>query len=187
MLPFQLTLLKATTVSALSLQLVRPMLPAESNSTANFALPNGLQAAANASPLLTSSNNIPHQWDGTIALPPEGLTRSLSSTSSSDPSQLWNDTYISAFNTSAGPRPRPGPRPAPDLPPLPRGWGIACTGRYGIGMNPSSCLEAWSLLPPIERTLSFGPRNAANTYDVGLPKRYLSCMLQYPPMPLVPY
>lgn len=179
-------MIKAVTASALSLQLIQPMIPAETDSTAEFALPNGLQAAVNASILSSSSSALPQQWNGIIALPLDELSVSLSSHSSNEPSQLWNDTYISTINASAGPRPRPGPRPAPDLPPLPRGWRIWCSGRLGTGLNPSSCLEAWTFIPAIERIVSFGPRDAAHTYDVMLPKRYLSCTLGHSPVPSVP-
>ena len=188
MLLSSLTLLKGITVSALSLQIVQPISPAKSKSNDDFALPNGLGVAANVSLISNFSNTIPQQWDGTIALPLNELNISHSSPLSNDSSELWNDTYISLLNTSAGPRPRPrpGPRPALDLPPLPRGWGVSCDGRYGTGMKSSSCLEAWALVPPVERELSFGPRDAANTYDVGLPKRYQSCTLACSPMTLVP-
>lgn len=168
MLPVQLALLKSITISALGLQLIRPILPAQPNSAADVALPNGLRAAANASHLSNSSSTMPRQWDGTIALSLHEFNTSLPSPSSNDPSQLWNDTYISTFNIAAA------PRPAADLPPLPRGWRIVCSTGLGTGISPSSCLEAWTLLPITKRILSFGPRDAANTYDVGLPKRYLS-------------
>ena len=176
MLTVLLTLLNAMTISALGLQLIQPTLPAESNSIAT------LQAAANASPLFNSSSNIRQQWDGTIELPLNELNISLSSSSSAGPPQLRNDTYISMFNIPAGPRPKPGPgpRPAPDLPPLPSGWSVMCKSRLGTGISAQSCLDAWTLLPPIERIMNFGPRSAASNYDVGLPKRYLSCMLRHP-------
>ena len=176
MLIVRLPLLHAVTISALSLQLLQPNLPAESNSIAALTLPNDLQAAANASSQLNSSGTIPQQWDGTLELPLNELNVSLSFPSPDVSSRLQNDTYISMFNVSAGPKPRPGP----DLPPLPRGWNVLCNARLGTGMSPKSCLEAWTLLPPIERIVSFGPRNAETTYDVGLPKRYQSCTLQQP-------
>ena len=186
MLLVQLTLFKAITISALTLQLIQPISPSESTSSNSFALPNGPQVAVNAFVTYNSSSNISQQWDGTIALPLNELSISPSSPSIDDPSQLWNNTYISAFNISAGPRPRPGPEPAPDLPPLPREWGIRCSQSLGIGISASSCLAAWALLPSIDRTVSFGPRNAANTYDVGLPKRYLSSTLRHSTISLLP-
>lgn len=177
MLIVSLSLLNAITISAISLQLLQPSLPAESNSPAVYALPNESRLAAKASSQFNSSDAIPQQWDGTIELPLNELNISLAFSLSDGPFDLQNDTYISVFNVSAGTRPKPGPRPAPDLPPLPRGWNIICDGRLGTGMSPTSCLEAWTLVPPIEKIVSFGPRNPENTYDVGLPKRYLSCML----------
>ena len=184
MLIVGLPLLNAITVSALSLQLLQPTLPAESNSVAAFALPNGLQAAANASSLFNSSGTIPQQWDGTIELPLNELNISLSFPSSNGSSPLQSNTHTSMFNVSAGPKPGTGPRPGPDLPPLPHGWNILCDSRLGTHISPQSCLEAWALLPPIERIVSFGPRNAETTYDVGLPKRDQSCTLRNPsPLP----
>lgn len=178
MLLVRFPLLNAITISALSLQLLQPNFPAESNSIAALTLPNDLQNAANATPQFNSSGTIPRQWDGTIELPLNELNISLSFPSSDGSSQLQNDTHISMFNVSAGPKPGPGPRPAPDLPPLPQGWNILCDSRLGTGMSSPSCLEAWTFLPPIERIVSFGPRNAETTYDVGLPKRYQSCTLR---------
>lgn len=180
MLSVQLALLKAIAFSALSLQLVRPILPAESIRSPSFATPKELQAAANASLRSALSSTIPPEWDGTIALPLNVLDISLHSPPLNDPSPLWNDTYISTVNISAG------PRPEPSLPPLPRGWALRCSASMGSNINPSSCLEAWALIPPVERTLSFGPRDGTNTYDVMLPKRYQSCTLRHSPMPLVP-
>lgn len=180
MLSVQLALLKAIASSALSLQLVQPIIPAESIRNPSFATPKELQAAANASLRSALPSTIPPEWDGTIALPLNVLNISLHSPPSNDPSPLWNDTYISTLNISAG------PRPAPSLPPLPHGWALRCSARMGSNINPSSCLEAWALIPPIERTLSFGPRDGTNTYDVMLPKRYQSCTLRHSPMPLVP-
>lgn len=182
MLTIYLSLINAVPISALGLHFLQPILPAESNSTTAFALPNDPLAAVNASHLLNSSGIVPQQWDGTIELPLNELNTSLSFPLLNGPSHLQSDADISTYNASAGPRPKPGPgpRPAPDLPPLPRGWNIVCDGRLGTGMSPPSCLEAWTFLPPIETIVSFGPRNAENAYDVGLPKRYLSCMLRNP-------
>lgn len=174
MLPVQLTLLKAITTSALTLQLIQPNVPAESNVTAGLALPNGPPAAASAFLSFNLSNATPQQWDGTIALPLNELNMSLSSPSPDDPYQLWNNTYISTVNISTGPRPRP-----PDLPPLPRGWVSRCSQSGDTDIKLSSCLAAWALFPYSERTFSFGPRNASSTYDVGLPKRYLSSMFRH--------
>lgn len=196
MLIVRLPLLNAVTISALSLQLLRPNLPAGSNSIAALTLPNDLQVAANASSQFNSSGTIPQQWDGTIELPLIELNLSPPFPSSDGSSRLQNNTHISMYNVSAGPKPDPVPRPAPDLPPLPHGWNVVCNPRLGTGISPRSCLEAWALLPPIERIVSFGPRNAENTYDVGLPKRYQSCTLRSPspgalpppplPSPLLP-
>ncbi len=182
MLPVQLVLLKTIAVSALSLQLVHPLLPAESNSTSNLALPNGLRAAADAPPVFNSSSSVPGHWDGTIKLPLNVPNIPLSTPTSNNLSPSWNDTYLSTFNVSTGPQPQPEPKPAPGLPPLPPGWRVVCNGKLGTGLKLSSCLEAQTLFPTVERTVSFGPRNAANTYDVGLPKRYLSCTLRRSPM-----
>ena len=171
MLPVQLALIRIIAASALSLQLDRPTWPAGSTSSLHLARPNQVQTAANASLTSSPSGAIPSEWDGTIALPSDVLNISLSSSSSNGPSPLLNDTYISSFNISAK------LPPPPNLPPSPRGWGLFCSRSPGTSMNPSSCIEAWTLIPPIERTLSFGPRNAAEKYDVGLPKRYQSCTL----------
>ena len=174
MLPVQLTLLKAITTSALTLQLVQPNVPAESNVTAGLALPNGPPAAASAFLSFNLSNATPQQWDGTIALPLNGLDMSLSSPSLDGQSQLWNNTYISTVNISTGPRPRP-----PDVPPLPREWIIRCSQSGDTDIKLSSCLAAWASFPSSERTFSFGPRSASSTYAVGLPKRYLSSMFRH--------
>ena len=52
-----------------------------------------------------------------------------------------------------------------------------CDGpRFGYNLNPRSCLQAWSFIPwSMTAELTFGERDEAGTYDVGLPKRYLSC------------
>ena len=53
-----------------------------------------------------------------------------------------------------------------------------CDGAtFGRNLVPRSCLQAWSFIPVrITRQLSFGDRSdVGKTYDVGLPKRYLSC------------
>ena len=156
MVHIHLALIKATTVSALSLQLSQP-------------LEQDL-ASTNASLLTNSSGVLTGQWDGTIALPFNEPNRTVSYPLSNDISQSENSTYIFTFNKSSVSR--------PDLPPPPSGWQYICSERLGTGMNPSSCLDAWTLIPPIERPISFGPRTATNTYDVGLPRRYLSCMLR---------
>lgn len=102
---------------------------------------------------------------------------SLLSPSSNWVAGPWNETFVAKLNVTAG------PRPMPPLPPLPPTW-YTCNGTIlGFDLNPSSCLQAWTLIPPIERELSFGPRNIIPPVppgyiprpDVGLPKRYLSC------------
>ena len=179
MLPVQLILLKTIAVSALSLQLVHPLLPAESNSISSLALPNGLQAAADAPPVSNLSSSVPGHWDGTITLPLNVPNIPLSTPSSNNLSSSWNDIYLSTSNFPTGPQPQRNSKPVPELPPLPRGWRVVCNGQLGTGLQLSSCLEAQTLFPTIERTVSFRPRNAANSYDVGLPKRYLSCTLRH--------
>ena len=179
MLPAQLTIIKAVTVSALSLQLVQTNLLAESNSNANIALSNRLQGAVNASILSNLSSTLPQQWNGIIASPlDEGNVR-LFSPSSNDRSHLWNDTYVSAFNISMRPRPSPGLI----VPDFPKGWKFGCDQKFGTGLNPSSCFEAWTFIPPIDEIITFGPRGRA--YDVELPKRYLSCALHILPISFI--
>ena len=53
----------------------------------------------------------------------------------------------------------------------------SCNGdRFGRNLSPKSCLQAWSFIPVrITMELSFGERDDGCPYDVGLPKRYLSC------------
>lgn len=177
MLPVQLSVLKAIAISTLALQLIQPLSPPESSTTAHLTLPDGPQAVANVSLLSKSSSAIPAQWDGTIALPFPERNISLSSPTSNDAPRLLNDTYLSTFNISKGSRSRLGPSSTRDLPPLPSGWSIGCNRGLGTDMISSSCLDAWLLIPPIEEILTFGPRNTANKYDVSLPKRYLSCTL----------
>ena len=175
MLLILLAVSKAITISALGLQLAQPIVPPEPISGANLALSNRPQGTVNASLLSNSSNTISQHWDGTIALPLNGFNTSISFPLLSDLSQLWNDTPALKPNTSTVSE---NPIRPPDLPPWPQGWAWTCKPLQGIDINPSSCLEAWTLLPPIERTVSFGPRSAGNTYDVGLPQRYLSCTLR---------
>ena len=182
MLPIQLTLLKAITISALGIQLARPIVPAEPNSDANLALPNGPQRTVNTSLLSNSSINLSRQWDGTIAVPFNEPNISIPFPSSTDPSHLFNDTYMRTLSISTGARSAILPH---HLPPWPKGWNYKCIQKLGTGMNPSSCLDAWTFLPPIEREVSFGPRSAATRYDVGLPRRYLSCTLKGLPRPLL--
>ena len=102
---------------------------------------------------------------------------SLRSPSSNLVAGSWNETFVATLNVTAG------PRPMPPLPPLPPTW-YTCNGTIlGFDLSSSSCLQAWTLIPPIERELSFGPRNIMPPIpqgyipqpDVGLPKRYLSC------------
>ena len=172
MLSIQLALLEGITISAISLQLTQPIVPAGSNSTTDLVLPSWPDGKVNASPLSDSSGTLSRHWDGTIEVPLDEPNISISSLPSDDPTQFWNDTYSLTPNISTVSRP---PRRAAALPPLPNGWRVVCSEKLGTGMNPSSCLDAWTLLPPIDRKVSFGPRGAASTYDVGLPRRYLSC------------
>lgn len=172
MLPIQLALLKAITTSALSLQLSQPIVPAELNSGANFARPNGPQTTVNTSMISESSGNLSRQWDGTIAVALNETNILISLPSSTDLSQRWNDTLISTPSISTEAR---HPISLLHLPPWPKGWKYQCNQLLGTNMNPSSCLDAWTFLPPIERKVTFGPRSSGNIYDVGLPRRYLSC------------
>ena len=164
MLSIQLALLKGITISAISLQLNQPIVPAGSNPTADLA-----------SPLSDTSGSLSPHWDGTIEVPLNEPNISISFLPSDDPIQVWNDTYSFTPNISTVSRP---PRRAHGLPPRPYGWQVRCSDKLGTGMNPSSCLDAWKFLPAIDREVSFGPRSAATTYDVGLPRRYLSCTLR---------
>lgn len=175
MLSIQLALLKGITISAISLQLNQPIVAAGSNPTADLALSSWLKGKVNASTLSDSSGSLSPHWDGTIEVPLNEPNISISFLPSDDPTQVWNDTYSFTPNISTVSRP---PRRAPGLPPRPYGWEIRCSDKLGTGMNPSSCLDAWKFLPAIDRKVSFGPRSAANTYDVGLPRRYLSCTLR---------
>ena len=172
MLSIQLALLKGITISAISLQLTQPIVPAGSNPTADLALPSLPKGKVNASPLSDTSGSLSPHWDGTIEVPFNEPNISISFLPSDDLTQVWNDTYSLTPNISTVSRP---PRRAHGLPPLPYGWEVRCSEKLGSGMNPSSCLDAWKFVPPIDRKVSFGPRSAANTYDVGLPRRYLSC------------
>ena len=174
MLPIQLTILKAITISALSLQLNQPINPSKPESDANLSLPSALHRTLNASLLPDSLGTSSPVWDGTLALPFNEPNISISFPLSTESSQSWNDTSIDMPNISTRP---PGPVGQPDIHPLPKDWRYKCSDRLGANMNPSSCLDAWTLLPAIESKISFGPRSASNTYDVGLPKRYLSCTL----------
>ena len=175
MLPAQLAIFQAVTVSALSLQLVQPNSLAEVYANANIALSNRLQGAVNASTLSNLSSTLPQQWNGIIALPLDQSNVRLLSPSSNDRSNLWNDTYVSTLNISTG-------GPGLNLPDFPKGWKFGCDKTLGIGLNSGSCLEAWRFIPFVEREITFGPRDTAGTYDVGLPKRYLSCTLHILPM-----
>ena len=175
MLAAQLAIFKAVAVSALSLQLVEPNLLAETNSNANIALSNRLQEAVNASIQSNLSSILPQQWNGIIALPlDQSNVRSLSP-SSIYRSNLWNDTYVSTLNVSTE-------GSGLILPDFPKGWKFGCDQSLGTGLNSVSCLEAWRFIPLVARKITFGPRDTASTYDVELPKRYLSCMLHILPM-----
>ena len=178
MLPAQLAIFKAVAVSALSLQLVQPNLLAESNSNANIALSNRLQEAVNASILSNLSSTLPQQWNGIIALPFDQSNVRLLSPSSNDRSNLWNDTYVSTLNISTR-------GPGLILPDFPKGWKFGCDQTLGTGLKSVSCLEAWSFIPLVARKITFGPRDTASTYDVELPKRYLSCTLHILPIHFV--
>lgn len=111
-----------------------------------------------------------------IPFVPETANLSLLSPPSARVAGAWNETPISAFNASGGPRPAP-PHP------LFRPGSCVCNGTlFGRGLNPSSCLQAWTLIPPLEREQSFGPRfpapippGSSFRPDVTLPRRYLSC------------
>ena len=161
MLHICIVLTKAITISALTLQLSQPISQAKSNSTTNLALPNGPQEPVDDSVLSNLSDALTLIRDGTIALPTNEPYTSIPYPPSSDPSQSLNTTSISTFNT---------------LPPLPSDWQISCSEKLGTDMRPGSCLDAWTFMLPIEKEVSFGPRSAAETYDVELPRRFLSSM-----------
>ena len=174
MLPIQLTVFKAITISALSVQLTQPITPSNPESGANLSLTNAPQGAVNASLLSDSLGSSSREWDGTLALPLNEPNASISYPLSNESSQSWNDASIQTPNVYTRPQ---DPVGRPDLPPFPNDWGFKCIDRLGTNMNPSSCLEAWTLLPALQNTVSFGPRSASKTYDVGLPRRFLSCTL----------
>ena len=178
MLLAQLAILQAVAVSALSLQLVQPNSLAEAYSNANIALSNRLQEAVNASILSNLSSTLPQQWNGIIALPLDQSNARLLSPSSNERSNLWNDTYESALNISTR-------GPGLVLPDFPKGWKFGCDKTLGIGLNSVSCLEAWRLIPFFDKEITIGPRDTAITYDVELPKRYLSSTLHILPMHFV--
>ena len=178
MLPAQLAIFKAVAVSALSLQLVQPNLLAESNLNANTALSDRRQGAVDASFLSNLSSTLPQRWNGIIGLPPDQSNVRLLPPSSNDPSNLWNDTYVSTLNISTR-------GPGLILPDFPKGWKFGCDQTLGTGLNSVSCLEAWRFIPLVARTISFGSRHTASKYDVELPKRYLSCTLHILPMHFV--
>ena len=183
MLPIQLAIFKAVTISALSLQLTQPITPSNPESGANLSLPNAPQGTVNTSLLSDSLGSSSREWDGTLALPLNEPNTSISYLVSTESSQTWKDTSILTPNIYTGPR---GPVRPPDLPPFPKDWTFRCSDKLGTNLNPSSCLDAWTLLPSIESKVSFGPRGASNTYDVGLPRRYLSCTLPGIPTFLLP-
>ena len=180
MLPIQLVLFKAITISALSLPANQPKPQLKPESDANLSLPNAHQGTVNASLLSDSLGSSSREWDGTLELPLNEPKTSASYFLSTKSSQSRNDTSILTPNIYTGPR---GPVGPPDLPPFPKDWTYKCSDRLGVNINPSSCLDAWTLLPTIERKISFGPRSVSNPYDVGLPTRFLSCTL--PGVPLL--
>ena len=174
MLSIQLTIVKAITISALSLQQPQPINPANPESGANLSLPYAPQGTVNASLQSDSLGTSSREWDGTLALPLNESNTSMSYPLSTESSQSFNDTSILTPNIYTGPR---GPVGPPDLPPFPKDWRFKCSDKLGANMNPSSCLDAWTLLPAIESKISFGPRSASKAYDVELPRRFLSCTL----------
>ncbi|KAM0794089.1 hypothetical protein BDR22DRAFT_895497 [Usnea florida] len=167
MLPAQLAIFRAAAVSALSLQLVQPNLLTDSNSIPDIAVSNRRQGAVDASFPSNLSSTLPQQWNGIIALPINESNARLLSPSSNDRANVWNDTYVSALNVSTG-------GPGLILPDFPKGWKYGCDQTLGTGLNSLSCFEAWGFIPLAKRDISFGPRGPASTYDVKLPKRYLS-------------
>ena len=175
MLLAQLAIIKAAAVSALSLQLVQPNLLTESNLNTDIAPSNRRQGAVNASTLSNLSSTLSQQWNGIIALPLNESNVRLLSPSSNDWANVWNDTYVTALNVSTG-------GPGLILPDFPKGWKYGCDQTLGTGLNYLSCFEAWGFIPLAKRDISFGPRGTASTYDVELPKRYLSCTLHILPM-----
>lgn len=163
MLLFLLALPSSPAVSALTLPFPASIAFANLSSPLSFNHSNEPRAKENPSALFFSSSKDSEQWSRTISPTLDFANIPFS------PFSEWNNTFISAFNVSVGPHPIP--------PPSPRECRYRCNGaRLGTNLNPSSCLQAWTLIPPLERTLSFGPRGKPTIYDVGLPRRYLSCM-----------
>ena len=161
MLPVQIALLKAATISALSLQLSQPIVPAGLDSAINLASSSGYVLAG--------------QTDGTIALPPSGPDKTFPYLSNNDSSQAPNDGYISALNVSTI-----SGLPSPLLlPPLPGGWRVLCDGIHGTDMNYSSCQEAWTYFPVYDKSVRYRSRKTASRIDIGLPKRYISSTLRH--------
>ena len=158
---FKIALLKAATISALSLQLSQPIVPAVSDSAINLPSPNGYVSAG--------------QTDGTIALPPNGPDKSFPYLSNNDSSQASNGVYISALNVST----LSGlPNPLL-LPPLPGGWRVLCDDIHGTDMNYSSCREAWTYFPVSDKQVRYRSRKTASRVDIGLPRRYISSTLRH--------
>ena len=58
---------------------------------------------------------------------------------------------------------------------------LGCNGhRFGRDLNLRSCLEAYDYIPKgMTQELSFGERDEGRSYDIELPKRYLSCKSLY--------
>ena len=61
---------------------------------------------------------------------------------------------------------------------LSAGLNLNCDEGWGRGLNLQMCQEALASIPwvigPVTRLFSFGPREA-NMFDIGLPRRYMSC------------
>ena len=170
MLLFRLALLSSSVVSAATVQLPQSIVPDRPSSPLPSLLSRGFQWTANVSLLSSLWSNVSEQWDQTIVSAPNATQIQLLLTSSNCASGLWNETFIPGLHVSAG---------AHAMPPPPRPVRYTCNAElFGTDLNPASCLQAWTLIPPLERELSFGPRfigRVATDYDVRLPRRYLSC------------
>ena len=176
MLHVQLALFKATAISALSLQLSQPIIPAGPGSAGFPTSSDGAQTV-NASFLSNSSYTLAEQSDGLIALPPNGPDRSFTYYSENDSSQASNKIYMPTFDVSSVSQP---PHPLFSPSPLPHGWRLTCSEGLGTGLNYQSCSEAWGLFPATERRTTFRSRQTASRNDIGLPKRYISCTSRPP-------
>ena len=58
---------------------------------------------------------------------------------------------------------------------LPGDFNIECNGRQYGRPNPSSCHEAWQLMPPSDRPVTFADRSQEIASDIVLPWRFPSC------------